>query len=371
MKKIFTTLMLVAMTMFSANTFAQTVVLDENFDAFTNGSADAPGTVDITGYSSSIEHRLASILTGWTGRYVYEAGGALLIKDGGNLTTGYLNTSTDDACARATFKVKFMDSYGGCVKFTNGYSSAILLTAEDNEWHTMTIYFSGSSYAKAKIEPYLSLNGMIIDDLKIETSPAFISAPTVYQPTSASKTEFTASWKKVTGATGYKLSVYSYDGSARSYLLQDDELSATATSKVVTGLDASKKYFYNVKTMKGEYVSEESEEIEVVPVYSSLDVPVATAATDVTAEGFTANWNAVENADSYVVTVTKVETLSEAQTAEVMSEDFAGITKGTLSSPELGTMSEKPLDDYTQTPGWVAANACYASGYMGDRKSVV
>lgn len=108
-----------------------------------------------------------------------------------------------------------------------------------------------------------------------------------------------------------------------------------------------------------------SEEIEVVPVYSSLDVPVATAATDVTAEGFTANWNAVENADSYVVTVTKVETLSEAQTANVMSEDFAGITKGTLSSPELGTMSEKPLDDYTQTPGWVAANACYASGYMG------
>ena len=47
-----------------------TVVLDENFDSFTEGSEDEPATTDISSYSSG---KLSKKLTGWSGSKVYEA----------------------------------------------------------------------------------------------------------------------------------------------------------------------------------------------------------------------------------------------------------------------------------------------------------
>ncbi len=78
--------------------------------------------------------------------------------------------------------------------------------------------------------------------------------------------------------------------------------------------------------------------------------PVATAATEVTSTGFTANWSPVENAVSYTLYVDRK--LPSAGGDILLSEDFANCKK---SDPNNlgGTNSFKNLSsEYFQTPGW-------------------
>lgn len=362
MKRILSYVFVAIATLFGQSAMAETVVLEQNFDAFSGGSIESP--VDVTSYSAT--HYFTRVLSGWSSSYsgkVYEVGGALLIGDGGYIQTPSINTSTDDACALLTIDVKFQDSYGGVFQLSSGYSVVGQVAVEDNEWHTIKVYFNGSSYSKLKLEPFLSVNGMIIDNMKVSTDPSFVAPPTVYQPSTATKTSFFGSWKKVTGATGYLVNVFNYNAAGeREYSVKDMETTSTYVS--IDKLDATKTHFFTVKTVKGEYVSVESEEIEIVPVYSSIDAPVAIDATNVTANGFIANWNAVEIADKYTVSLYKSETLKADEDAVVLSEDFSGITQGTLSS-----VSYPPMNDYltglTATPGWFAYSDVYAAGYLG------
>jgi len=339
-----------------------TVVLDEKFDAFTEGTVDAPATQDITSYSS--DRRLSTILTGWSGSKVYEAGGALMIADGGNVRTTYLNTSTNGGNVRITFDVKMRDSYGGAVKVQLGYSFSTNVMAADDQWHTVTLFTDkGSSSTYCKIEPFLSASGIIIDNLKVETSEAFVAAPVANQPTMATSTYFYATWGRVTGATAYLLDVYTKNGGTKEYLLKDDEV--TLTSKRVEGLEEGKTYYYTVRTKKGEYISDYSNEIEVVEVITSVAAPKPLAATNITAEGFTANWEAVAKAEKYDVMLSKIEDITETMDKRILDEDFSKVTRGTLKYAELGDKLQEYLDASTILPGWYGVNHCYAAGYMG------
>lgn len=68
-------------TVFALFSYAQdnndelTTVFSENFDAFTEGSEDAPGTTDISGYTGKLKKTI-----GWNGSKVYEAGANSLLK---------------------------------------------------------------------------------------------------------------------------------------------------------------------------------------------------------------------------------------------------------------------------------------------------
>lgn len=339
-----------------------TVLLDEKFDAFTEGSVDNPASADITSYSSP--RRLSTILTGWSGSKVYEAGGALKIDDGGYVRTAYINASTDGGNARITLDVKMRDSYGGLAKVSLGYNFSETVMITDDQWHTITVITEkGSSYTYCRIEPSLSLSGMIIDNLKIETSETFVAAPKANQPSLASSTYFYATWGKVTGATGYLLDVYTKDGNTKNYLLKDDEV--TTTSKKIEGLEEGKTYYYAVRAKKGEYISDYSNEIEVVEVISSVDAPVALAATNVTANGFTANWEAVNKVTKYDVLLNKIESITETIEKNILDEDFSKVTRGTLQSIEFGDRTQEYLDASTNVLGWYGVNHCYAAGYMG------
>lgn len=339
-----------------------TVVLDEKFDAFTEGTVDAPAAQDITSYSST--RRLSNILTGWSGSKVYEAGGALMIADGGNVRTTYLNTSTNSGNVRITFNVKMRDSYGGIAKVSMGYSFTENIMLNDDQWHTVTVFTDkGSSSSYCKIEPYLSMSGIIIDNLKVETSDAFVAAPKANQPTTATSTYFYATWSRVTGATAYLLDVYTKNGDTKEYLLKDKEV--TLTSNKVEGLEAGKTYYYTVRAKRGEYISDYSNEIEVVEVITSVDAPKALDATNITANGFTANWEAVADAVKYEVMLSKIETAVETTEKRILDEDFSKVTRGTLSAIEFGDKLQEYLDASTKVPGWYGVNHCYAAGYMG------
>lgn len=339
-----------------------TVVLDEKFDAFTEGTVDAPATTDIS--TPSYNSKLGQTLTGWRGLKVYEAGGALMLADGGNVQTTYLNTSTNGRNVRISVDVKCRDSYGGAVKVSLGYSFNETIVIPNNEWHTVTIITDkGSSSTYCKIEPFLSVSGIIIDNLKVETSEAFVAAPTANQPSIATSAYFYATWSRVTSATAYLLDVYTKNGEAKEYLLKDEEV--TTTSKKVEGLEEGKTYYYTVRTKKGEYISDYSNEIEVVEVISNVDAPKGLAATNITASGFTANWEAVAKAAKYEVMLFKTEAIAETTEKKILDEDFSKVTKGTLSYIELGDKLEEYLDASTNVPGWYAINHCYAAGHIG------
>lgn len=345
-----------------------TVLLDEKFDAFTEGTVDAPATEDIS--TPSYTGKLATTLSGWKGSKIYEAGGALLIGDGGNIETARLSGYSYGKTIKITLDVKSRASYGGIVTVSMGstYSSYINQQTElaDDNWHTITIYSaSASSTYGLKISPLLIFEGILIDNIKVEMSDKFVAPTTAKQPEDATATSFTAKWDRISGATAYLLDVYTKaDGTGeKEYLLKDDEV--TTTSKRVEGLEEGKTYYYTVRTKKGENISDYSNEIEVVEVISIVDAPKATAATNVTANGFTANWEAVAKAAKYDVLLFKTETMAETTEKRILDEDFSGVTLGSLEYVEIANKSQEYLDAYTAVPGWYGVAHCFAKGYMG------
>lgn len=78
------------------------------------------------------------------------------------------------------------------------------------------------------------------------------------------------------------------------------------------------------------------------------EVPVATEATGVTADGFTATWNATSNAQTYTLQMRAIPA-NDPSYALLMLEDFSKMDDVVGD----GTFDITPqLDSYTQLPGW-------------------
>ena len=343
----------------AAQTSEVKVVLEENFDAFTEGSIETPGTDDI---SSVLNGKLSELLPGWRGREVYEAGGALRIgEDDLTSTSAYLQTATlslspsEGGNIKVTARIKAVNDFGNMFSI-GSYSVAVY----DDNW-TDVVYVTDRSMYNLRISALLG--AFYIDYLKIEQSEAFLMAPEVYRPVDFDGEKFTAQWRSVSGAESYLVDVYTKDAEGnKTYVLQQEE--TTETSMVVTVADRNQKYYYCVTAKAGDNVSMPSEEQDVVIRINELAAPVALEASDVDDNGFTANWEASANAESYKVSVYATETLSEARTVELVNEDFAGITEGDIDYVEFPPLQEY-LDEYTTMPGWYAVNHVYASGYLG------
>ena len=343
----------------AAQTTDVRVVLEENFDEFTEGSIEAPGTDDI---SSVLNGKLSEVLPGWRGREVYEAGGALRIgEDDLSSASVYLQTTTlslspsEGGNIKVTARIKAVNDFGNML--TIGSQSVVVY---DDNW-TDVVYVTDRSMYNLRISAMLG--AFYIDYLKIEQSETFLMTPDAYRPVDFDGEKFTAEWRSVSGAESYLVDVYTKDEEGnKTYVLQQEE--TVETSMVVTVPDSNQKYYYCVSAKAGDNVSMPSEEQDVVIRINELDAPVALEASDVDDNGFTANWEATENAESYKVSVYATETLSEGRTVELVNEDFAGITEGTIDYVEFPPLQEY-LDAYTTVPGWYAVNHVYASGYLG------
>lgn len=91
----------------------------------------------------------------------------------------------------------------------------------------------------------------------------------------------------------------------------------------------------------------------------SLIRPTALPATDVTNDAFTANWDAVANADTYTLTVTDCG--AGESTGGSISEDFSGFTSGAEDSPSNSDISSH-LDEYMTDEGWRGSKVYQAGG---------
>ena len=193
MRKILLSLVMALATVSMMQAEEPTVVFAEDFSAFTEGSEDAPATTDISTYSSG---KLSKTLSGWSGKLVYEAGGMLMLGDGGNLKTTRYNMSANNGVVRITCRYRSLSESGALLKISLGYSVSKSIIVPDDQWHDIVIITAGgTSLSTVSIEPSLTFNGSLIDYLAVEQSTEFFPAPEAYQPSDARGYTFTAKWK--------------------------------------------------------------------------------------------------------------------------------------------------------------------------------
>lgn len=131
------------------------------------------------------------------------------------------------------------------------------------------------------------------------------------QPAAVTVTELTDrslsfTWTEVPAASHYLLSVaeVAADGSRKPLDGLDNAIQETATTLTVSGLSQQTRYEISVTAAIGSHRSEPATLTVTTPEtpFEALR-PAITGISGVTADGFTATWDAVRDADSYVVTL--------------------------------------------------------------------
>ena len=123
-----------------------------------------------------------------------------------------------------------------------------------------------------------------------------LQTPNATAATEILATEFKANWNLVSNATEYKVQ-YSTDNSFAQNQIMDNVGGPTNISNV----ESNTEYFYRVSasTNNGSQTSYSN----VISLYTLPLAPVATEATNVSSNQFTANWSMVSGVSSYLLYV--------------------------------------------------------------------
>ncbi|MDE6098113.1 MAG: hypothetical protein K2G24_04435, partial [Muribaculaceae bacterium] len=102
-----------------------------------------------------------------------------------------------------------------------------------------------------------------------------------------------------------------------------------------------------------------------VAVVPDLATPKVMPATQITPDGFTANWQAVANATGYMLNPKAIHISNGLDPRYLIDADFESITQGTVDNPQLPQYSVYSLDDYISQKGWLARLPYFAKGCLG------
>ena len=106
---------------------------------------------------------------------------------------------------------------------------------------------------------------------------------------------FTANWNDATGASNYELEIAT-DQDFTNIIASDKN---AVTAIIIFGLVSHTQYFYRVRA--GFDSQQDSDYSNVISLYTLPVAPVATAATNVLSDGFTANWHEVLGISNYLL----------------------------------------------------------------------
>lgn len=347
----------------------KTVVLQETFSKFTAGSEEAP---DMTNILSSEGIILQDYIEtyGWSGISVYQAGGcAYLANDGESLLiTPVLDLSDDGGKFDVTVSFKTSTATTNFVVIW-GDSSGIIdgrVATADTEWSTISFTAEGGArqtalqfYADADIY----IDDIVIEQVEdVEVVEPFLSAPTAENVSDIKDGSFTASWSIVQEATHYLLDVYHYENNEPVFEFQDQKVESNTCE--VTGLTDGVVYFYSVQAQNETLTSAESNEALVKVSSETVGTPVALPATEISKDGFKANWKPAENAAFYSLTIYSYYTVPVKGTVIVENEDFSKVVGGTPTNPLYNALNQL-LDDYTKYPNWEGSTTVLSEGMIG------
>lgn len=347
-------------------------VISENFNKMTSGADGAPDlNTNIVGSDGVIYQDYVQTY-GWAGINIFQAGGSCYLADGQTslLATPVLDLSDNggDFTVTVTFRAEtepcrfYIAAGNSSTIIGGGYVDAttewgyVKIPLTDGTSQTM-IQFSGTA-------------PVYIDDITVtqteeEEKPVTINAPENVSATNMSATGFTANWGAVIGATGYLLDVFSYgQDNTKTYVFTDKAVESTNYD--VSGLEPGHIYFFSVQATDGTLISEESQQCIVKEPSESVGTPTAMEASEVTDEGFRANWSEAENAAWYTLYTYSYHPVTQNGILEVENETFGKITDGTTDNPLYNNLSQA-LNDCTVYPDWQGVTTMRADGMIGLR----
>ncbi len=344
----------------------QRSILTEDFSKMPKGTVEAPSEVvnDNTGVIP--DEYLQT--PGWTANTLRSADGSGYIDLDSDGKTGIFASpiiSKMPYGATVTLKAKLVAESGTTDDFYVEYNDAdfkeniafSLTQVNADSWTTIEATFPASDYGIYMVF-YATNHKVLIDDIDVQTYVPYIEAPVAQSFTNYEGTGFTANWDKVENAAVYLLSVYHLDANGTQVFdYQDEEVAEN--SYAVTGLDENQVYYYYVKAKDAAgHVSGESNVITV----KSLVPPVLNDAT-ISADGFTASWQAVDGASKYDFWAYRDHTATADETYALLDTDFASVeSTGTIESPEINGA----FSDYVDAlPGWILFGSAFANGAVG------
>lgn len=306
---------------------AQEVVMEEDFAKFSAGTPDQAdetqiGNDDEDPYGEGLLDAY-TVLPGWQGYGVYQAGGTCVVKGMDFYGQPIVSHSSPEIAFPGNTKITVrariypgssVTSYPMRLVMRQGWTKnevkTVDITAEwqDIEWEN---FFSGNWSMTLSLGDEAtsteSIPALQIDYIKaVDLGGAIeLPAPVATEATSVRETSFTANWNSVSAAESYLLYVESIKNGQTTLVVDGLEVPPASWGmpyKKMTDLDPDAFHTYYVKAKAGDNISEASNKIDVV--YMPIIEP--TAATAVTADGFTANWKATPKAKSYKVNIYRV-----------------------------------------------------------------
>ena len=213
-------------TTWTNGTTVSDILIDEDFSAFTAGTENKPDTNMIASYYGTPGMYINPSLTAqstWSGNNVYMAGGKVALVSPNEYSGSDLSTPLGDYSGdiTITFKVKALvnsDLFVNILK--GGYAACDDADTKDGDntesyrlyasqgWKEVTLRFSNLSADNDGFIQFHNYGTIIIDNVKVTTTPDFIAAPTLLSPTDFTKTSFTANWEPVRMAYNYYLDLY-------------------------------------------------------------------------------------------------------------------------------------------------------------------
>lgn len=196
-----------------------------------------------------------------------------------------------------------------------------------------------NSYVVENLEPgiYYAFNvatvkgdevSAVSETVYIESS---IDAPELLGVTNYTPTSFTIEWSAVPGASSYLVSLlYEANGSV---VYVRDNVEVTGTTYDAEDLPEGHVYYCELTAkMPDGSISMTSSAEAILP---ELEAPVATEATEITGNSFTANWNSVPYATNYIVSLSRKHVAVAEQRYRIADLSFESVeSTGTMESPE-------------------------------------
>lgn len=200
---------------------AATVIVDEDFSGFTEGTEDAPSTtslLDAMGFisdSTMLKPFAPDCSRTWGGYNLYSAGGCLAVMDG-----GFVNTPAGDYSGKLTisFRAKLLPGVT-----TSDRSLDILLCSSKQlvdykretitltaDWKTYTMTADNGGFAYTMVQLFTMNDDLsyLVDDFHIEHVINSIVPPEAYDASDLQADGFTARWDTTATAKEYLVSVY-------------------------------------------------------------------------------------------------------------------------------------------------------------------
>jgi hypothetical protein len=221
--------------------------------------------------------------------------------------------------------------------------------------------------------------------ISVTTALAAPAAPVATAATGITANSFVANWNAVAGATGYFLDVSTVNTFATT-LPNYNGLLVGGTSFTVTGLTGSTQYFYRLRATNSGGTSANSGTQSLTTLVPPA-APVATAASNISQTGFTANWNAVGGATSYRLDVSADNFTTfvagfNNKTVSGTSDAISGLTvatsykyrvrtvnaNGTSANSNVIDVSTLPLGP--AAPAALSATAITGTGFTANWSSV-